>query len=68
MDVDRGVLIAFGAGSSRENEIWIALRCAKPTDDLHVVERGFELSIHQKGSGFPFAARSQARTSKQHET
>src|ERR1039458_9773815 len=43
MDVDRGVLIAFGTGGSGENEIRKFLGCANLTDDLHVVERGLEL-------------------------
>lgn len=48
MDVDRDVLIAFGAGGSRKNEIGNFLRRAKLADNLHAVERGLELRTIRK--------------------
>lgn len=48
MDVDRGVLVAFGTGGPRKNEIRKFLRCAKLADDPHVVERGSELRTIRK--------------------
>ena len=56
MDVDRGFLIAFGTGGSRQNEIRKFLRCAKLTDDLHVVERGLELRSIRKAQDSPLVA------------
>src|ERR1700731_5483752 len=48
MDVDRRVLIAFSTGGSCKNKIRKFLRCAKLTDDLHVVKRGLELRSIRK--------------------
>ena len=53
MNVDRGVLIALATGGSRKNEIRNFLRCAKLTDDLHVVERGPELRSIRKPQDSP---------------
>ena len=57
MNVDRSIFIAFGAGSTRENEIWIPLRCAKLTDDLHVVQSSLKLRSVSKAQSADGLAR-----------